>query len=192
MIKKTIICLILLVVLLCGCSKSDYVEPEKRTVVTAVVIRSNGNLFEITLETVENNEEGDEAKFIPKYINAVGEILPLALEKAQGEISKEISLYHCPIIICDQSTYELYTDEIYDFIFKTPQISLAVDLIICENVNEILERESEEFLGFEISDAIILKNFKTEIIGIIKGDNQPCLVSLNKEGKLIVSENYKK
>lgn len=192
MIKRAIISTILVAVLLCGCSKSDYIEPEKRTVVTAVLLNSGENLYEIILETVENSEDGEETKFIPKYIKGNAENLASALENTQKEISKEISLYHCPIIICDKSTYNLKSDEIYDFIIKTPQLSLAVDLIICENINAILEQKNkEDFLGYEISDAIILKNFKTELVGILKGKEKPCLVTVNGEGKIIVSESIK-
>lgn len=190
MIKKSIISIIVVVFLLCGCSKSDYIEPEKRTVVTAVLINFSDNSYEISLEIVENSEEGDEAKFIPQYIFGSADNLNLALENAQLEISKEISLFHCPIIICDKYTYNSKSDEIYDFIIKTSQISLAVDLVICENIKEILEQKNEEeFLGYEISDAINLKDLEVEIIGILKGEEKPCFLSINDEAKVIVSEN---
>ena len=44
-------------------------------------------------------------------------------------------------------------------------------------------------MGYEISDAIGLKDLNAEVIGILKGTDKPCFAAVNNDAKVIVTEN---
>lgn len=188
MIKKSLILVVVIIVFLSGCSRSDYVEPEKRTVVTSLILDYKQENYELIIETVTFKKQSDNTPYTPEYVKGSGEDIFSALNSAQNEISSQISLYHCSLLICKDSVFKIKKKEIFDFILNTPQISLGADLLVCRDTYSLLFDE-ENFLGYVISDAVNLKNAKTSILDIIKGNKSPYTVSVNEDKKIIITEN---
>ena len=188
MIKKSLFYLLIMGLFLSGCSHSDYIEPEKRTVVTAIIVDYEENSYNLSLETISHKKQSEEEAYSPYYIKGSGEDIISALTVAQDEVSSEISIYHCPLIICSERVYKEKQKEIFDFILNTPQISLGADMLLCKNIDDLF-LENENFLGYEISDTVNLKNKKTNILGIINGKEKPFYLYKNEDEKIIITEN---
>lgn len=187
MIKKSLIFVAIIILVFSGCSRSDYVEPEKRTIITAIILDYKMNNYELTVESVGFKKQSDETPYLPEYIKGNGADIYSALGAVQNEISSEISLYHCSLFICKDTVFQSKREEIFDFLLNTPQISLGADLLLSKNI-ESLFFDEENFLGYEISDAVNLKEAKTNLLGIIKGEESPFFVSVNSEEKIVISE----
>ena len=190
MIKKLIITLLVILIFLSGCSYSDYLEPENRSIVTAIYLYGNKKEISIILETVNEKSENDEEGYKPLYINGSGRDFNEALNNAQLNFSKEFSLYHCPLIICDYFLFETSSDEVFSQILNNSQISLSANFLLSEDfTNEIKSKKSDEFLGYEITDVIQLKNVKTTIISILKQGKKPKKLIIDKNKKYNIAEN---
>lgn len=136
-------------------------------------------------ENVKQDEE-EEKEYSPEYINGSGKDLKSAVFSAQSESTKELSLYHCPVILCDKKTYMMKSEEIFDYILSNPQISLAAYLVLI-NDNEMFNN-SEAVLGYEVTDAIEIKGLRPEIINILRNREEPADITLNLDNKIIVLE----
>ncbi len=189
MIKRIIALLLIFSVLLSGCSYSDYTEPENRTVVTAMLISSNASLYSVILETLnaDDTENGEEYK--TKYLVGEAENINKAVDNIQSEISNELSLYHCPLIICDAELYNLKQDEIFDYAVSNPQISLSAYLLLTDKIYDLIENEEESvFLGYEVTDMIELKDIDSNLINVLRGRANPPKITADSNNKFIFSE----
>ncbi len=190
MVKKVIFLLILTLLFLSGCSNTDYTEPENRTVVTAMFIKFENASYNVMLETVNAKEGGKEEKYKAEYLSGEAASLEDTIKTIQSEVSSELSLFHCPLIICDNATYQAKKSEIFDYMIKNPQISLAAYLILTDNYDYFQNTEKEDtvFFGYEITDMIELKEINTDMINILRGRENPPIISATKDNKFIFSE----
>ncbi len=191
MIKKITVLAVLMAIILSGCSYSDYTEPENRTVVTAMLIKRELATYTVVLEAVNVEDTEKEEKYKPEYLTGWGESLSAAVDKIQSEVSSELSLFHCPLIICDDITFERNQNEIFDYLIRNPQISLAAYFVLADTFDYFIDSEKEmsAFLGYEITDMIELKNINSDIINILRGREKPPEIMVDKNNKYIFSEN---
>ncbi len=190
MIKKLIIILLSISVFLSGCKYSDYLEPEKRSIVTAFYLSGEENQITIILETVKEDSDNGEEGYKPLYINGSGRNFNDALNNAQLNFSKEFSLYHCSLIICESSLYNYSSKEIISEILKNSQISLSANFLLAKNfTNEIINKKSDEFLGYVISDIIELKGINSRLISVLKQGEKPKKIVVDGNKKFNVAEN---
>lgn len=189
MIKKIIVIFLSVSLFLSGCNFSDYLEPEKRSIVTCVYLFGTAKEISILLETVKPNSEGQDEGYFPEYLLGEGEDFNKALKNAQLNFNKEFSLYHCPLIICEESLYAALSGEIFSQILSVNQISLAANFLLTENLfKNIEEKSSEVFLGYEVSDVIQLKDVESSLISILNDEEKPKIL-IFKENRYNIAEN---
>lgn len=162
MIKRFFILIFMPILFLvfCGCNGSDYVEPEKRIVVSAIGI-DHSDLFNVTLETVSVVENSNQDEYSALLYSGVGDSIEVAVADIARQISGDLSFYHCPIIICGANADGNMVNMVLDYVIENHQISLATALIKAENAAEILalNNEGKEFVGYKISELLKLSEF---------------------------------
>ncbi len=190
MIKRLAVLICVIALMLSGCAKTDYTEPEDRTIVTALIAEYKEEYI-ITAETVSVPDNAKESSFKGENLIGRGDNLQTAFKTLQQNFSKELSFFHCPLIICSKDTYVLKKDELQSFLFNNSQLSLSINLVLCEDAQEFtkIELKEGEFLGYEITELIDLKNIDAKFIDISRKKTTPPLISVGSENKFEISEN---
>ena len=178
MIKKIVILFCSISIFLTGCLSLDYTEPEKRAVVTALFMEKTEK-FLLCAEVIELKENADKA-FEVKYLNGGGESLDKAFKDLQTKYTKELSFYHCPIIICERKLFENSIEEISEYLINSSQLSLDVDFLIATDPFKLTEINpvNDFTLGYEITEQLALKGTESKLINIINGVSKPRTIYL--------------
>lgn len=186
---KVFLILFALVFSLTGCVGADYIEPENRALITALIIDSTEN-YEITAEVINVKDKTNEGLIPPEYLSGKGNNLKNAFTDLQKNYSKNLSLYHCPLIVCQNDIYINDFENLYGFISENSQISLAANLVVSDNCTNLIEkaRENVDNVGYKISEQIELKSIQTKIIDIMRNKTSPAQLLLEDE-EVIVSKN---
>lgn len=174
MIKKFLLLIVFCCVLmLSGCSNSDYTEPENRAVVSAIGVDYINNEYNITIEVVKIFENLSEDKYSPKLLNGKGDSINNAVLNVLTKTNKKISFYHTPIIILGQNITPEILNNVLNYCVESNEISLSINLVRADNAEEILSVKNEDnnLLGYELTEQIKLLNAKNSALQIINSNN---------------------
>ncbi|MBQ6815904.1 MAG: hypothetical protein IJP26_01550 [Clostridia bacterium] len=174
MIKKIVFfILICFVLMLAGCSNSDYTEPENRVVASAIGVDYINNEYNLTIEYVKIFENLSEDKYSPKLIKGKGDSINNAVLNVLTKTNKKISFYHTPVIILGQNITPEILNNILNYCVESTEISLSINLIRADNAGQILsvENEDNDLLGYKLTEQIKLLNAKNSALQIINSNN---------------------
>lgn len=182
MIKKISAAVLIVFMFLSGCSTFDYKEPEKRSVVTALIISYNDGNYCISGEITGNNSE---------ILTGNGENIEYAFKDFKENFNNEVLLYHCSVIICDKVVYLKSKTELFDFIYCTQQLSFAIQIVLSDDVKGFLSYKINygNCFGNDLYEFLKFKNISSDFLSIARGTKLPVIVNIKNCNSFEISEN---
>jgi len=144
--RKIILLLCLILsnsMLLCGCW--NYVDIEKLSIVTGFSIDKNpqGDKYLLSLEVVDFEMSGKEAKEADKHIEAEGKTIFDAIRNVLNITGKKMYWAHANTIIISQEIAKEGLSPVLDIIYRDPEIREEMYVLIStdKTAKEVLEQE---------------------------------------------------
>ncbi len=128
--RFVLIVMVLLMLLLCGCS--DYCEPEDRRIITALGVNRDESGICLTAETLDV-DVGGELSYHALVAKGRGVTLEAALSDLQNSTYGRMMLSQCPVILLGAGMDQGSMQQVLDFCFSGYDLSPSIDLLCCED-----------------------------------------------------------
>ncbi len=187
--KKIIVILIAISFILCGC-KSDYIETDKRLIVSALgVDTSNGDIV-VYVETVKIGENSTDTSYSPVIYKGMGKSVRIAIFNVQNQLPESLSFGHCPILVLSEKLSDRQIDEILNYCISDDEFTLSIIPVCTEKVESMLEcnGEGKELVGHK---AVELLNACEKNTGMHLSQNLVDVInSINNENKSFILPRF--
>ena len=179
---KKIIPILILMLLLCGCSvNADYIEPEDRVIVSAIGFQNRDNDILLTLETIDVSTTSNEDSYSTLLITGNGKSAYEAFADAESKAYGEVLFSQCPVILLGTDINPEQLNSILDYCVDSENISLAVKILASDNPFSVLsENTSKKALGHQIMNMI---EYGNEVSGITKYDTFVTITNVRKNDR---------
>lgn len=146
--KLKILLIIIILFSLTGCS---YVELNKMAIVSALGIDYKDNLYQITAQVMDvQKSEGNSSIQTSLIYEAEGKTIGEAIRNLSEKYPKTVYLGHLQIIVIGKEVAESKMDDIFDFIFRSPEVRETGNMLvnIDQTARETLKPENEKQNSF--------------------------------------------
>jgi hypothetical protein len=144
-LKITAITTVLFIILGCAFVK-DYIEPEKRVIVSCLAIDYKDG-FVFTIETAVGDKEGN---ILTSVYSASGNSSENTMQNLKQKSYGKLLFSQCPVILLSQSVTGENLKQLLLFLFDNNDISLSVKFVCCNTASELLTSETNKPAGYEI------------------------------------------
>lgn len=149
-LKITSALIVLFIVLGCAAVK-DYIEPEERVLVTALVIENSNEQIKLSAEVnVPDKQGGNQIKVYSSY----GKDIETALSELEKASYGKLLLGQCPVILLSKDLPKSKLKNIFYTLFQNNEISLSVKFAIFEEEQALLSEETKNPAGYEIENLL--------------------------------------
>lgn len=154
-----------LAAVLCGCSVSDYSEPEQQYIVSAIGFDDDGGSIKVSVEVIVIKGEKTDSDLETRIFSGSGKTIEQAFNQLSGGIAKGLMLTHCGVVIIGDTIDKKELNEIFDYCFHEESITLAANMLAAQSAEQLLRCQSisTPVVGY---DLISLLREKSKYIGI--------------------------
>lgn len=166
--KKFLSFFLILIMLcsLCGCSlrKSSFSTHEY--MISALGFEEENEKIKVMFEAIIVNQEDTTAEKELKIIEGSGKTIYQAVDNANKKVSQPLMLSHCAVALIESGVSEKRFEEICDYCYSEPDITLSVMFAACDDVKKLLSSEaiSSIAVGFDIISLIEHQSLRTGVI----------------------------
>ncbi len=188
---KKVLLIFPLLILLCGCRQT---QPEY--LISSIGFDNAGGQLKTYFEAIIINSETEGQQV--KLIEGSGKTVKEAMEQVERKCTQGLLLSHCAVLVIGDSVTQKQMNNIYDFCFENPDITLSAFFVETENAKKLLSAQplSTISVGYDIlglirqyseNEKIKIKNRYFEIMALDKQVTLP-KITLKEEGYYL--ENY--
>lgn len=149
-----------LLFLLCGCQKT---KPEY--LISCIGFDNMNGQLNTCFEAIVINSETTDQEV--KLFEGMGETVEDGIEQIKRQCTQDFLLSHCAVLVVGEDVTENQLDNIYEFCFDEPDITLSAFFVKTKNAKEILSQKpiSTISVGYDILGLIeqFSENKKTKI-----------------------------
>ncbi len=151
---KKIIFLILLVLTLGGCY--DYNELNDLAIVVGMGIDYQDQKYAITFEVLSNNVDKESANTKSFTVTGYDANFATAIDKTSDALPKRAYFSHTDLLALSQNVAKNHIKEIIDYILRNNNIREILNVVVCDNPQELLSNTSKKIavVSSSINDAI--------------------------------------
>lgn len=151
--KKALLIILLLPILLCGCSNTDALTQEKpEYMIASLGFDSVGGRITVLMEAVVINAEDTSAEKKLLLLKGTGSTVEQGAQMAEKQAVQPINLSHCGVIVLGAGIDKKQFNEICDYCYNRDEINLSAFFIAAQNAEETLSQKpvASVAVGYDI------------------------------------------
>ena len=155
---KCIVLILIIPLLLCGCSVKDFLKDSKTEyTVSSIGFETAKKGITIYFEALVVNSEDADSDVARTIFSGTGTSVNEAVSDALRKTAAPLNFGHTAIVFLQNGIPRDTFWEIYNFCREEPQISVAIGFVLCDDVAFLLEKDPSASLSVGYDIAYMLK-----------------------------------